>query len=203
MVQTATFQTRSGGQAWPRRKHSCSTTLSRGVPRSFCAPRIPLNHRGRRGAGRAADTDRLVALLHPFRRAPQPSRGGGLVALLGGDRHLGTQRPCRLGVRHHDWSESSVVLTEGGESMDIVVLPLQGERKIVPYLRTRFNETDGKVSLRSQWSGSRRRHHGRLARKRAAETTCTCVGPMLGSRRSRVSRRTTWNAKSGRARSTK
>ena len=41
-------------------------------------------------------------LLHPFPRAPRPSRRGGLVALLGGDRHLGPQRPCRLGVGHHE-----------------------------------------------------------------------------------------------------
>ena len=48
------------------------------------------------------DTNRLVALLHPFPRAPRPSRRGGLVAVLGGDRHLGTQRPRRLGVGHHE-----------------------------------------------------------------------------------------------------
>ena len=38
---------------------------------------FPLDHRGRRGAGRAGDADRLVALLHPFPRAPQPSRHRG------------------------------------------------------------------------------------------------------------------------------
>lgn len=45
--------------------------------------------------------------------------------------------------------------------------------------------------------------HGRLARKRAAETTWTRVRPMSGRRRSRALRRTTWNAKSGWVRSTK
>ena len=63
---------------------------------------FPLHHRGRRRAGRAADADRLVALLHPFPRAPQPSRRRGLVAVLGGDRHLGPQRARRLGVGHHE-----------------------------------------------------------------------------------------------------
>ena len=62
---------------------------------------FPFHHRGRRGAGRAADSDRLVARLHPVARAPQPSRHRDLVAVLGGDRRLGTQRPGRLGLGHH------------------------------------------------------------------------------------------------------
>ena len=53
-------------------------------------------------AGRAADPDRLVAVLHPFSRTPQPSRHRGLVAVLGGDRHLGPQPTGRLGVGHHE-----------------------------------------------------------------------------------------------------
>ena len=63
---------------------------------------LPLDHRGRRGAGRAGDADRLVALLHPFPRAAQPSRHRGVVAVLGGDRHLGPQPARRLGVGHHE-----------------------------------------------------------------------------------------------------
>ena len=63
---------------------------------------FPLNHRGRRRCGRGADADRLVVLLPPFPRASRASRRGGLVALLGGDRHLGTQCPRRLGVGHHE-----------------------------------------------------------------------------------------------------
>ena len=49
---------------WHRRNQNCSTTLSRAIQRSSRSPDFH-HHRCRRGAGRTADADRLVALLHP------------------------------------------------------------------------------------------------------------------------------------------
>ena len=103
MVQTATLQQLEAGNRLGPDGSRTARQPCRGPSHAHPAlAGFPLHHRGRRGAGRAADTDRLVALLHPFPRAPRPSRRGGLVAVLGGDRHLGPQRPRRLGVGHHE-----------------------------------------------------------------------------------------------------
>ena len=103
MVQTGHFQElKAGDGIGPDGSRTARQPCRRPPHADPALAGFPLHHRGRRRAGRAADTDRLVALLHPFARAPRPSRRRGLVAVLGGDRHLGTQRPRRLGVGHHE-----------------------------------------------------------------------------------------------------